>query len=134
MVRYAAVFPAAVGFFSVVVLTIAWNVNNARHRHGAAGFALMQAVGQCGPLVGTRLYPDADAPYYSRGMAVCAGAMVGVAVLAAGLRWWLARVNRRWDREEEAEAEGRGEGAGEDEALVDGGDGGRRKRAFRYML
>ncbi|SPQ23781.1 b24b1fd7-fde2-4f5a-9ec6-22fcc66919cf [Thermothielavioides terrestris] len=135
MVRYAAVFPAAVGFFSVVVLTIAWNVNNARHRHGAAGFALMQAVGQCGPLVGTRLYPDADAPYYSRGMAVCAGAMVGVAVLAAGLRWWLARVNRRWDREEEEEAEeGRGEGAGEDEALVDGGDGGRRKRAFRYML
>ncbi|KAK4103763.1 MFS general substrate transporter [Parathielavia hyrcaniae] len=69
--RYAAVYPAAMGFFNVVVLTIAWSINNQRGaaRRGA-GFALMQVVGQCGPLVGTRLYPDRDAPYYARGMAV----------------------------------------------------------------
>ncbi|KAK4140347.1 high-affinity nicotinic acid transporter, partial [Dichotomopilus funicola] len=76
--RYLAVYPAASGFFSVVVLTIAWSVNNQRGaaRRGA-GFALLQVVGQCGPLVGTRLYPDRDGPYYTRGMAVCAGAMGG---------------------------------------------------------
>ncbi|KAK4247962.1 major facilitator superfamily domain-containing protein [Corynascus novoguineensis] len=133
-VRYLAVYPAAVGFFNVVVLTVAWSVNNQRgadSRRGA-GFALLQAVGQCGPLVGTRLYPDRDAPYYTRGMAVCAGAMVGVAVLAAGLRWWLARWNCRWDRDEGLDQGLRGE---EEQALVSGGNGRRRKeKGFRYML
>ncbi|KAL2754476.1 hypothetical protein ACRALDRAFT_1019523, partial [Sodiomyces alcalophilus JCM 7366] len=63
--RYAAVYPAAAGFFSVVALVIAWSVNNqpSDTRRGA-GFALLQLVGQCGPLIGTRLYPDRDAPFY----------------------------------------------------------------------
>ncbi|KAG7288082.1 hypothetical protein NEMBOFW57_007604 [Staphylotrichum longicolle] len=101
IVRYLAVYPAAIGFFNVVVLTVAWSINNQRGtaRQGA-GFALMQVVGQCGPLVGTRLYPDADGPYYTRGMAVCAVAMGVVAVLVGVLRWWLGRMNRRWEREE----------------------------------
>lgn len=140
-VRYLAVYPAAVGFFNVVVLTVAWNVNNQRGgaaRRGA-GFALLQAVGQCGPLVGTRLYPDADAPYYVPGMAACAAAMVAVALVAAGLRWWLARWNRHWDleeeREREREHEEREEG-GEEQALVGrrGGKKKRRDKGFRYML
>ncbi|KAH6631577.1 major facilitator superfamily domain-containing protein [Chaetomium tenue] len=143
LLRYLAVYPAAVGFFNVVVLTVTWSINNQRGaaRQGA-GFALLQVVGQCGPLVGTRLYPDGDAPYYTRGMAVCAGAMVGVAVLAGGLRVWLGRVNARWDREEGVGGgDGEGEGDGEEgEALVGGGvevegRGGReRERGFRYML
>ncbi|KAH6856827.1 major facilitator superfamily transporter [Chaetomium sp. MPI-CAGE-AT-0009] len=137
IVRYLAVYPAAVGFFNVVVLTIAWSINNQRGsaRQGA-GFALLQAVGQCGPLVGTRLYPDADAPYYTRGMAVCAAAMLGVALLAGGLRAWLGMVNRRWDREEGVDGEGGREGVGEEgEALVGGVEAGvGRERGFRYML
>ncbi|EGS21223.1 uncharacterized protein CTHT_0030700 [Thermochaetoides thermophila DSM 1495] len=109
-IRYFAVYPAAIGFFSVVVLTVSWSVNNTTNhasssgqRRGAAAFALLQAVGQCGPLLGTRLYPDRQAPYYTMGMAVCAVAMVGVAVLAGLGRWYLKRVNRRWDEEEESE-------------------------------
>lgn len=137
IVRYMAVYPAAIGFFNVVVLTVAWSINNQRGtaRQGA-GFALMQVVGQCGPLVGTRLYPDADGPYYTRGMAVCAVAMGVVAVLVGVLRWWLGRMNRRWEREER---EG-GEGGEEGEALVGGGGGGDgpgggwRGEGFRYML
>jgi hypothetical protein len=135
IIRYLAVYPAAIGFFNVVVLTIAWSINNQRGaaRQGA-GFALMQVVGQCGPLVGTRLYPDRDGPYYTRGMAVCAGAMVGVAVLAGGLRAWLGRVNKRWEKEEEDARRGCGSGE-EGEALVgENGGGGRRERGFRYML
>jgi MFS family permease len=146
-VRYLAVFPAAVGFFNVVVLTIAWSINNQRgEARQGAGFALLQVVGQCGPLVGTRLYPDRDAPYYTRGMAVCAGAMLGVALLAAGLRCWLARVNSRWDREEQHEGvggveDGGGGGVGEEGVALVGGGGGRRggyagrgTKGFRYML
>lgn len=147
MARYLAVYPAAAGFFVVVVLTISWNVNNARpggedggrggkstsHHHKGGAYALMQAVGQCGPLVGVRLYPESDGPWFERGMGVCAVAMLGVASLALGLRAWLARANRRMD---EKAAAARGEEGvrlvawtGTSEDLVRGGDDG-----FRYML
>jgi hypothetical protein len=90
--RYAAIYPAAIGFFSVITIVITWTINNqeSESKQGA-GFAMLQLVGQCGPLVGTRLYPDVDAPYYTRGMAGCAGAMVVVAALAVILRLYLSR-------------------------------------------
>ncbi|KFX94048.1 hypothetical protein V490_04545 [Pseudogymnoascus sp. VKM F-3557] len=96
--RYVAIYPAAIGFFSVITIVITWSINNqeSESKQGA-GFAMLQLVGQCGPLVGTRLYPDTDAPYYTRGMAGCAGAMVLVATLAVILRLYLSRKNRRND-------------------------------------
>jgi MFS family permease len=94
-VRYLAIFPAAVGFFSVITIIITWTINNQSSSTGqGTGFAMLQLIGQCGPLVGTRLYPDTDAPLYLRGMAVCAGAMVLVALLALILRFYLARKNK----------------------------------------
>jgi len=100
MVRYLAVYPAAAGFFCVVVLAIAWNINNSRGRnHKGVGFALMQIIGQLGPLIGTRLYPKEDGPWFTGGMGVCAAAMFGVAGLALGLRAYLSRANRRADRD-----------------------------------
>ncbi|KAK1829032.1 major facilitator superfamily domain-containing protein [Podospora conica] len=126
LTRYLAVYPAAVGFFNVVVLTVAWSLNNQRGEgERGVGFVLMQVVGQCGPLVGTRLYPEGEGPFYVRGMAVCAGGMVGVAVLAGGLRGYLGWRNGVLDRRE-------GEGEGEGEGLVRGGTGG--EKGFRYML
>lgn len=96
------------GFFCVVVLNMAWNANNARTsgHQGAGGGrdgirALMQVLGRCGPPVGTRLYPRADGPWFTRGMGVCSAAKVVVAVLALGLRAYLAGVNRRLVREDE---------------------------------
>ncbi|KND87861.1 putative transporter [Tolypocladium ophioglossoides CBS 100239] len=132
--RYMAVYPAAIGFFNVVTLIIAWSINNqASQTRQGGGFALLQLIGQCGPLVGTRLYPDREAPYYSRGMLACGCAMFSVAVLALVLRAYLQYQNRRMDRSEEKQA---ADGTtGEQEELVGLG---RRKRApadgFRYML
>ncbi|KAH8847323.1 hypothetical protein MCOR27_005206 [Pyricularia oryzae] len=96
--RYLAVYPAAAGFFCVAVLIVVWNVNNqpSRSRRGA-GFAMMQIVGQCGPLLGARLYPRSQSPFYTQGMAVCATAMLGVAALALLQRWVLVRRNRALD-------------------------------------
>ncbi|RDL39882.1 uncharacterized protein BP5553_04222 [Venustampulla echinocandica] len=93
--RYAGIYPACVGFFSVITIIITWSINNQENesRQGA-GFAVLQIVGQCGPLVGTRLYPEADGPLYVRGMSVCAGSMVIVAFLALGLRFYLGWKNR----------------------------------------
>lgn len=92
--RYAAIYPAAIGFFSVITIIITWTINNqeSESKQGA-GFAMLQFIGQCGPLVGTRLYPDSDAPMYVKGMSICAGAMVVVAILAICLRVYLKREN-----------------------------------------
>lgn len=94
--RYAGIYPAAVGFFSVITIIITWTINNqeSESKQGT-GFAMLQLIGQCGPLVGTRLYPDTDAPMYVRGMSTCAGAMVFVAVLALILRFNLKRINEK---------------------------------------
>ncbi|TGJ83043.1 hypothetical protein E0Z10_g5698 [Xylaria hypoxylon] len=99
--RYIAVYPAAVGFFSVVVLIIAWSINNQPgESQRGGGFALLQVVGQCGPLLGAQLYPDRDAPFFETGMWACAAAMFGVAVLAVVLRLYLAWLNRKLDEDE----------------------------------
>ena len=90
--------------------------------------ALLNYIGQLGPLVGVHLYPEEEGPYYVWGMGWCAGAMAGVGVLAVGLRWWLRRENGRMEREEQ---EGEEEAEGEGEGLVGDGDGRRRKRRGR---
>lgn len=134
LLRYLALYPAAVGFYNVVTLVVAWSINNqANHTRQGAGFALLQLVGQCGPLVGTRLYPDRDGPYYVRGMGACACAMFAVAALALALRLLLRRRNDRMDRVEgEKWANG---STVEEQGLVSSGT---LKRApadsFRYIL
>ncbi|KAI0014464.1 major facilitator superfamily transporter [Xylariaceae sp. FL0662B] len=143
--RYLAIYPAAAGFFAVVVLVIAWSVNNQRSDAARGGaFALLQLVGQCGPLVGTRLYPKRHAPFYVPGMAACAAAMLAVAMLALLLRFLLARENRRLDDDngargaagEVVEEEARGlVGSRSGSARGSGGWGDEASpRGFRYML
>ncbi|KAM0563628.1 hypothetical protein ACHAPJ_001353 [Fusarium lateritium] len=133
LIRYLAVYPAAIGFFNVVTLILTWSINNqASQSRQGGGFALLQLIGQCGPLVGTRLYPDRDAPYYAPGMSTCAGAMLTVAILAYALRLYLKYQNRKYDRAENERLEGGDEV--EEEGLV--GPGRRKTTAvsFRYML
>jgi len=111
--RYAAVYPAAAGFFSAITLIMTWTLNNQNSdEKRGTGVAIMNLIGQLGPLLGTRLYPDSDGPFYVREMAVCGGFML----LVAGLAWWLkgilARENRRGGQGEEGELE--------EEGLLDG--------------
>lgn len=95
--RYLGVYPAAAGFFSAITIIITWTINNqdSDSKRGT-GVAMLNVLGQFGPLVGTRLYPDSDKPYYVKGMSVCGGFMLLVAVLAWLLRRRLARENERW--------------------------------------
>jgi MFS family permease len=126
--RYAGIYPAAIGFFSVITIIITWTINNqeSESKQGT-GFAMLQLIGQCGPLVGTRLYPAEDAPFYLKGMVSCAGAMVLVALLSLGLRFYLARCN--------GNAQGRGEyGEIGDEGHELVSNRAKRKEAFEYML
>ena len=74
---------------------------------------MLNLVGQFGPLVGTRLYPDEDGPFYVKGMTVCACFMLVV----AGLAWWLRGILAR---ENETAREERWGDRWEEEGLVDG--------------
>jgi len=96
ILRYLAVFPICAGFFSAVTIVITWTVNNQQSDEGkGTGMAMLNVIGQMGPLLGTRLYPDNDAPYYVKGMSVCAVTMAMVAGLALTLRFVLMAENAR---------------------------------------
>ena len=82
---------------------------------------MLNLVGQFGPLLGTRLYPDEAGPFYVRGMGVCGGFMLGVAGLAWWLRVILVRENDAVRKETDAEEE-------EEEGLVEGGARRRRRK------
>lgn len=107
--RYAGVFLAAAGVFPAIANILSWVLNNQRGdaRRGA-GIAVLNTIGQCGPLLGTRMFPMGEGPLYIKGMAVCAGFMLFNAVLALGLRTWFWRENDRRDREAAALKPGAG--------------------------
>lgn len=96
IVRYIFVFPTCAGFFSAITIIITWNLNNQSSdaKKGIA-LAILNVIGQCGPLIGAQLYPRSEGPYYVKGMAICAGFMCGVLVLAVALRLVLIRENER---------------------------------------
>ncbi|OAA81071.1 Major facilitator superfamily domain, general substrate transporter [Akanthomyces lecanii RCEF 1005] len=136
-VRYLAVYPATMGFFNVVTLIITWGINSQpdETRRGAT-FAMMQFIGQLGTLIGTRLYPDRDGPYYTSGHRVCAAVLLGAAVCAFVLRSYLKRLNRKLD---EKEASGHGLAAvdqdhDEAERLVGSAGYKSSSYSFRYMI
>jgi MFS family permease len=92
--RYIGLYPACMGFFSCVTMIITWTLNNQdSETKKGAGIAILQFFGQCGPLLGTRLFPAEDGPLYLTGMGVCCGFMAGVALLAWTLRLVLRRQN-----------------------------------------
>lgn len=132
-IRYMAVYPAAIGFFNVVTLIITWSINNqANESRQGGGFAMLQLIGQCGPLVGMRLYPEKDAPYYSPGMQACAWAMLTVAILAIILRLYLQYQNVKMERAENSSSS---DGSiVEEEGLVGHGKRKTPAETFRYML
>lgn len=127
--RYAGVYPAAAGFFSAITLILTWTINNQNSdSKRGTGVAMLNLFGQFGPLVGTRLYPDSDKPYYVKGMAVCSGFMFLVGVLALVLRRILAKENENGGLDEDEAL-----GKQEEEGLVDG-NGGKTTARFRNIL
>ncbi|KAI9687394.1 MAG: hypothetical protein M1820_010476 [Bogoriella megaspora] len=99
-VRYFATFLAAAGVFSTIPNILAWTLNNqgSDSRRGA-GLVLINVIGQCGPILGTNLYPASQAPRYVEGMSVCAAFMFFTALLSIGLRTLLVWRNNKLDEQ-----------------------------------
>ncbi|ATY62382.1 Major facilitator superfamily general substrate transporter [Cordyceps militaris] len=94
--RYAGVYLAALGLFPTIANVLPWVLSNqgSDERRGA-GIVLLNLVGQCGPLLGTRLYPASERPHYAKGHAICAAFMGFTALLALCLRCFLVWENRK---------------------------------------
>ena len=125
--RYIGVYPATIGFFSAITIIITWTLNNQHSstRRGTS-LAILNYIGQLGPLLGVHLYPDSDGPFYVKGMAFCAMFMLLVAMLATTLRIVLQRRNRQ-------NVENMSVSGGEDEGLVQ--EGRRSKKGtFMFMI
>ncbi|KAF3044488.1 hypothetical protein E8E11_003345 [Didymella keratinophila] len=96
IIRYLALYPAIFGFFSCITVIITWTINNQESdSNKGTGMAILNIIGQFGPLVGTSIFPAREGPWYVKGMAICAGFMFLVAMLAGVLRWVLVRENRK---------------------------------------
>lgn len=127
LVRYVFIYPASASFFSAIACIIAWTMNNQEgNTRKGVGMSILNIVGQLGPLIGTRLYPDADKPYFISGMVVCSLAMALVGVLALILRVVLIRENGK--RAKEAVEEGA------EDALLARGRVKRESECFVLML
>ncbi|KAI0104590.1 putative MFS transporter [Daldinia grandis] len=102
-VRYFGVFLAAAGVFPAISNILPWTLNNqGSDSKRGAGIALLNIIGQCGPLLGTRVFPASDRPYYVKGMGVCAGFMFFNAFLALALRIYLSWENKKFEKNDEA--------------------------------
>lgn len=131
-IRYLGVYPATAGFFTCVTLIITWTLNNQESdSKKGTGVAMLQYFGQCGPLLGTRLYPKSEGPLYLKGMAVCAGFMALVGVLALFLRFRLKKENAALKSQSFAVGDGE-----EDVELLAEGEGQQRRSLpkFEYLL
>lgn len=97
--RYFGVFMAAAGIFPAIANILPWVLNNqgSDTRRGA-GIILLNLIGQCGPLLGTRLYPSSERPFYVKGQSVCAAFMFFTTFLVITLRMLLVWENKRLDR------------------------------------
>lgn len=158
-VRYFAVYLAAAGVFSTIPNILAWTLstpnppplpllyfpilykarmsiltreildNQGSDTRRGAGLVLINVIGQCGPILGTRLYPTTEGPRYIKGMSVCAAFMFFSAAMAFALRFLLVWENRKLDQKYNNKS---GEGSETDQnaavAVEDYGPN------FRYVL
>ena len=98
-VRYFGVF-LAVQIFCCVALTLSWVANlHASDSKRGGGMAILGTVGQCGPLLGTNIFPASEAPYFHKGMWISAAFCLFVAFLCILLSAIQIQQNRKLDRE-----------------------------------
>lgn len=96
--RYTGVYLAAAGIFPSIAIILPWVLNNqGNDSRKATGLAMLNTIGQCGPLLGTHLFPASQKPYYVSGMAVCSAFMFLVGLLAMILQSWLRAENKKLD-------------------------------------
>ncbi|TFY76493.1 hypothetical protein EWM64_g7519 [Hericium alpestre] len=71
-VRYFATFCIVAGTYTTIGLVIAWFAHNlGSETKRATGTPMYMAIGQCGSVLGSHLFPATEGPRYIKGFAVC---------------------------------------------------------------
>lgn len=97
--RYAGVWLATCGIFPALTINITWLLNNqGGESKKGAGMALLAVFGQCSSLISSSVFPDADAPLYTKGCAIGCALTGLIVVLALGMHISLTVENKRRDR------------------------------------
>jgi hypothetical protein len=127
-VRYFALFLCVLIFVSVAII-LAWVTNNSgTDSKRAGGLWILATGGQCGPILGTKVFPSTEGPYYRKGMWICCGFCFFVFALATTLSFLLRMENRRRDK-----VYGKGTGVDAFDENVDAGSLGDEAPNFRYV-
>ncbi|KAL8872800.1 MAG: hypothetical protein Q9174_001631 [Haloplaca sp. 1 TL-2023] len=96
--RYFGVFLAAAGIFPCIANILPWVLNNqgSDTRRGT-GIIILNLIGQTGPLLGTNVFPKAEAPRYIKGMWISAAFTLFTGFVALCLRTLLVWENKKLD-------------------------------------
>ncbi|CAE6412546.1 unnamed protein product [Rhizoctonia solani] len=99
--RYAAIFLAVTGTYCGIPIAMSWTTGNGgSETRRAVNMAMLNTIGQAMAVLGSYIYPEREAPQYTRGFAICCGfAWWGflLSCILSGL-WWLE--NRKRDKME----------------------------------
>lgn len=96
--KYFALFLVTGGLYPCIGLVLSWvSNNNGNDSKRGAAFILMNFVGQCGPLLGTHIFPLSEAPLYQKGFYISFGACTLAAMLAFVQIACLKHLNNRLD-------------------------------------
>lgn len=108
--RYVGVWLIVNGLFPFIPILYMWLMDNqASESKKGLGLVIFATIGQCGPLLGTHLFPAKEAPFYVKGTAVSAGLLLFGVLVSAGLSWRFWSINRSRDRRDALMSDG-GEG------------------------
>ncbi|KAH6918095.1 major facilitator superfamily domain-containing protein [Coprinopsis sp. MPI-PUGE-AT-0042] len=70
--RYFATFCITSGTYTTIGITIAWFAHNlGSETKKATGMPMFMAIGQCGSILGSHIFPKAEGPAYTRGFSIC---------------------------------------------------------------
>ncbi|KAJ5227420.1 uncharacterized protein N7469_007426 [Penicillium citrinum] len=123
--RYAGIWLATCGIFPALAINITWMLNNqGGESKKGAGMALLAVFGQCSSLVSSSVFPNSDAPLYTKGCAIGCAFTGLIVILAIGLHINLTLENKRRDRVY---------GKVNKHDRVDVTDGGDQNPKFRYL-
>lgn len=104
-VRYFSIF-LSVQIFASVALLLAWTANiHATESKRAGGYTVLATIGQCGPVLGTNVFPESEAPRYREGLWISAAFCLVVVFVSILLSSWLIWENKKMDREGVPEVE-----------------------------
>jgi len=98
-VRYFACFCITSGTYTTIGLIIAWFAHNlGSESKRSAGIPIFMAIGQCGSVLGSHIYPATEGPRYIKGFAISCALEFLAAALAIVLSISYRRDNANRDR------------------------------------